>query len=82
LSNLSFKAIKGISFETRDAFFNDRCYQTTIMPADIFSLLSAILLIWQPKWLKPMKLKKPQPLQRRIGKHRERPAPIAEAIQW
>jgi len=35
LSNLLFKAIKGISCETGDAFFNDRSHQTTIMPAEI-----------------------------------------------
>ena len=35
MSNLFFKAIKGISHETGDAFFNDRLHQTTIMPAEI-----------------------------------------------
>jgi len=35
LSNLLFKAIKGISCETGDAFFNARSYQTTIIPAEI-----------------------------------------------
>jgi len=37
LSNLLFKAIKGISCETGDAFFNARSHQTTIMPAEILS---------------------------------------------
>jgi hypothetical protein len=35
LPNLLFKAIKGISRETGDAFFIDRLHQTTIMPAEI-----------------------------------------------
>jgi len=35
LSNLLFKAIKGISCETGDALFNDRSHQTTIIPAEI-----------------------------------------------
>jgi len=37
LPNLLFKAIKGISRERGDAFFNDRLHQTKIMPAEIFS---------------------------------------------
>jgi hypothetical protein len=36
LSNQPFKAIKGISCETGDAFFNGHLHQTTIMPAEIF----------------------------------------------
>jgi hypothetical protein len=35
LSNLLFKAIKGITCETGDAFFNERLHQTKIMPAEI-----------------------------------------------
>jgi len=35
LSNLLFKAIKGISYETGDAFFNARSHETTIIPAEI-----------------------------------------------
>jgi len=37
LPNLFFKAIKGISCETGDAFFYERLHQTAIMPAEIFS---------------------------------------------
>jgi len=35
LSSLLFKAIKGISCETGDAFFNARSHQATIIPAEI-----------------------------------------------
>jgi len=42
LSNLLFKAIKGISCETGDAFFNDRSRQTIIMPAGILFPLKGI----------------------------------------
>jgi hypothetical protein len=44
LPNLLFKAIKGISCETGDAFFNDRLHQTTIMPAEIlFPVISDLI---------------------------------------
>jgi len=44
LSNLLFKAIKGISCETGNAFFNDRLHQTTIMPAEIlFPVISDLI---------------------------------------
>jgi len=44
LSNLLFRAIKGISCETGDAFFNDRSHQTTIMPAEIlFPVISDLI---------------------------------------
>ena len=44
MSNLLFKAIKGISCETGDAFFNDRSHQTTIMPAEIlFPVISDLI---------------------------------------
>ncbi|MFH1674350.1 MAG: hypothetical protein ABIF87_13115 [Pseudomonadota bacterium] len=44
MSNLLFKAIKGISSETGDAFFNDRSHQTTIMPAEIlFPVISDLI---------------------------------------
>ena len=44
MSNLLFKAIKGISCETGDAFFNDRLHQTTIMPAEIlFPVISDLI---------------------------------------
>jgi hypothetical protein len=44
LSNLLFKALKGITCETGDAFFNDRSHQTTIMPAEIlFPVISDLI---------------------------------------
>jgi len=44
LPNLLFKAIKGISCETGDAFFNDSLHQTTIMPAKIlFPVISDLI---------------------------------------
>jgi len=44
LSNLLFKATKGISCETGDAFFIDRSHQTTIMPAEIlFPVISDLI---------------------------------------
>jgi len=44
LPNLLFKAIKGISCETGDAFFNDRLHQTKIMPAEIlFPVISDLI---------------------------------------
>ena len=44
MSNLLFKAIKGISCETGDAFFNDRSHQTTIIPAEIlFPVISDLI---------------------------------------
>ena len=39
-----FKAIKGISCETGDAFFNARSHQTTIMPTEIrFPVISDLI---------------------------------------
>ena len=44
MPNLLFKAIKGISCETGDAFFNDRLHQTKIMPAEIlFPVISDLI---------------------------------------
>ena len=44
MSNLLFKAIKGISSETGDAFFNDPLHQTTIMPVGIlFPVISDLI---------------------------------------
>jgi len=44
LPNQLFKAIKGISCETGDAFFNARSHQTTIIPAEIlFPVISDLI---------------------------------------
>ena len=44
MSNLLLKAIKGISCETGDAFFNDRTHQNTIMSDEIlFPVISEFI---------------------------------------
>jgi len=44
LPNQLFKAIKGISCETGDAFFNARSHQTTIIPTEIlFPVISDLI---------------------------------------
>jgi hypothetical protein len=92
LSNLPFKANKGISCETGDAFFNDRSHQSTIIPAEIlFPVISDLIdpatdqkgnAMAKSHYQFKKRQKNTRPLQWSTGKHRDRPATIAGAIQW